>query len=195
MRNLSNSQYFCVELEKILDEFITSSSSEVLSRIAPNVYDARFENSYRFTSKNLENFVCLSLLSYYLPEEVGTLLRLSIQEEIQETDLDWIELLLYNKGSALCFLIETTLWHCRDFFGNVVTKRNLRKALSSMVPRMKTRRKPKRVLRHRGYRDKGTLRKESDKHDLWISTTEQLKIEEERESQAQTLKFLFGWFT
>lgn len=195
MRNLSSSATFCAELENILDEFITSSSTEVLSRITPSVRDPRFENQFSISLRTQENLICLSLLSYYMPEEIGVILRMSISEEIQKTDLDFLELLLKGKGQALCFLLDTSLWHSRDFFGNIVTPNNLKQSILSFRPKMQTRRRPKRVQRHRGYRDKGTLRRDSDKHDLWYSTAEQLEIEEERESQAHTLKFLEGWIT
>lgn len=196
MRNLSDSQDFILQTEKFLQKcFITSFSSEVLSRIAPSALGENFENSYRISVKTQTNLVLLSLISWYLPEESGILLRLSIEEEIRNTDLDFLALMLENKGQCLCFLLETSLWSTRDWFGNLLTLSNLKTALGSLKPSLKSRRKPKRIQRHRGYRDKGTLRKESDKHDLWTSTAEQMKLEEERLSNAQTLEFLVGWIT
>lgn len=199
MRNLADSQTFITETEKILkDELNTKFSTEVLSRITPSAIGALFTNSFRITDWSFTNVLTLIILSWYVPEEVGILLRLEIEDHIQNGDLSFLEFLVRKsavRGLTLVWLLDTSLLSTRDFFGNILNSKNIRKALVSIKPIMYTKRKPKRVQRHRGYRDKGTLRKNSEKHDLWISTAEQMKIEESRLSSDQTLDFIEGWVT
>lgn len=196
MRNLYDSQDLVVQIERILGSSLdTKFSTEVLSRITPSALTQNFENSYRIVDNSQTNLLVLSILSWYVPEDLGVLLRLNILEKIEFSELGFLELCCRSKGQMLCFLLETSNWSTRDFFGNILTPRMIKQALLSLKPIFKSRRKPKRVQRHRGYRDKGTLRKNSDKHDLWISTDEQLKLEEERLSTKDTLAFLAGWVT
>lgn len=185
-----DSQSFCSELENQVFESL-NLSSEVLSRITPSDWNS-FENLFRITDRRAENLIRLAILSWYLPEEVGVLLRMSIEEILSE-DINYIQVLLFNKGEMKCFLCDTKLWHTRDFFGNILTSKKLRQSLNSVHPVYKTKRRPKRVQRHRGYRDKGTLRLNSDKHTLWISTDEQNRLEEERKNHQSTLDFLRGF--
>lgn len=196
MRNLLDSQGFIAQTERILSEsIVTTFSTEVLSRITPSGLGYEFENSYKLKDVSKCNLTVLSLLSWYLPEDLGILLRLDIEEKIRKTDLDYLGLLLKSKGQTLCFLVETGLWSTRDWFGNILTKKNIEHCLRCIGIRRKTKRAPKRIQRHRGYRDKGTLRKESDKHDLWISTAEQMNLEEKRLSISDTFNFIVGWIT
>lgn len=199
MRNLADSQTFITETEKILkDELNTNFSTEVLSRITPSAIGALFTNSFRITDWSFTNVLTLIILSWYVPEEIGILLRLEIEDHILDGDLSFLDFLVRKsavRGLTLVWLLDTSLLSTRDFFGNILNSRNIRKALLSIKPIMYTKRKPKRVQRHRGYRDKGTLRKDSEKHDLWISTAEQMKIEESRLSSCQTLDFIEGWVT
>lgn len=196
MRNLFDSQIFITETEKILqNELNTHFSTEVLSRIIPSALGDRFTNQYRITDGTLTNLLILSLISWYVPEDLGILLRLEIQEKIADRDTQFLDICLRNKGLCLCFLLETTAWSTREFFGNILTISNIENSLRSLRPIMKTKRKVNRSQRHRGYRDKGTLRKNSDRHDLWISTAEQMKLEESRLSSRQTLDFIEGWIT
>ena len=185
-----DSQSFCSELENQVDECL-KLSSEVLSRITPSEWND-FENLFRISDRRAENLIRLAIISWYIPEEIGILLRLSIEEQLSE-DISYIQLLLYSKGEMKCFLCDTRLWHTRDFFGNVLSVERLKRSLNSVHPIMKTKRRPKRVQRHRGYRDKGTLRLNSDKHTLWISTDEQNRLEEERINRQSTLDFLRGF--
>lgn len=196
MRNLYDSQGFILETEKLLKiELGTSTSQRVLSSITPSEVGLNFENSYRILDLTKTNLIVLILLSWELPEDIGVLLRLDIEEKIRNTDLDFLELALESRGTCYCFLLDTNLWSTRDFFGNVLTRENIKFALKSFRPVRKSFRRPKRRTRHRGYDDKGTLRRESDKHDLWISTDEQMRLEDERLSSEATLAFLSGFVT
>jgi len=66
-----------------------------------------------------------------------------------------LEILLdETKGEALCYLIETNLWHTREFFGNVMKSGT--NAITSLRTYIQNPRKPKPTQRKRGYTDQGS---------------------------------------
>lgn len=206
MRNLPDSQTFVREVERISNlEIVTIHSTEVLSRIAPNDGEFKFTNSFVIKTNELSDLIGLSILSWYLPEEIGLLLRWSLVEKLESDRIEsrrtkrGISLgpLLSSKGQMLCYLLETSLWSDRDFFGNIYNEEIVQRLLRCFSPRFSTKRRVKRVQRHRGYRDKGTLRNEVHKNpNRFISDTlESRKIEQERISTTDTLQFLIGYIT
>lgn len=183
-------QSFLRELDGILSEF--AKDSEVLSRLTPNDLQ-RFENRYVLKSNRLEHLVFLCIFQWYLPKGPRELLLLELEQKIKQlSNLDFLQLLLQSKVECLLFLINTRKWHTRDFFGNVLSEKQRKQAICSISCLYRTRRKPKHPVRHRGYRDKGTL-KPSYKHreqDLWLT---QLKIEEQRKILKSTFAFARGY--
>jgi len=195
MRNLTSfdSQHFISECEKFLIEY-----SEILFRSSasdsPKWLRADFVNLIALKSRKIEDLVLLSLFSYYIPEEVGVLLRLALQEYCDKNpEVFWLHFLLQGKGLMYNFLCMTNLWSTRDFFGNILTKKRSKKFLNLFSFVFKTRKKPKRVLRHRGYRDKGTLKEIHEYHSFASFTKEMNELEEQREILKDTLLFLQGF--
>lgn len=154
-----------------------------------------FENRFIFKDRSLRTFLLLAISSWYCDEEIGVLLRLQISEEIKNNeDIFFLELALISKASMLIFLQESSLWHSRDFFGNILTKRNLQRAWKSLRPVFKSNRRPRRLVRRRGYKDKGSLRETVNIYSE-ISLSRELKEEELRKFQLQSsLSFLEGFF-
>lgn len=187
-----SSEQFCRSIESLV-----RNSSEISDRssalVSSNLRETSL-NSIRISDISVENLIVLGILSWYVDEGIGVLLRLSIQERIRNnSDLTFIGFLLERKGTCLCFLLDSKLWHTRDFFGNILTKRNISKALRSLSILSKTRKRPTRVQRRRGYKDKGTLRENHEIHNLWISTDEQNRLEIERSNRIDTFSFLTGF--
>lgn len=161
---------------------------------SPNLRE-RFENRLRICTSDSDDLVVLSVVSWFIPEETGWLLRLELDEKIgNNLDLDWIRLLLSSKAECLIFLQETTLWHTRDFFGNILTTQRLQRLAKAVKPVFKTLRPVTRAQRKRGYKDKGTLRKIHEQHDFSEHTSEQNEIEQRRLSSSQTIQLARGWF-
>lgn len=206
MRNLFDSQVFVQEVQRLAEEdFVTKHSTEVLSRITPSDEVSSFENSFVIKTNEFNDLVGLSVLSWYLPEEIGLLLRWSLEEKLQSDRIESrkekreipLTILLSSKGQMLCFLLETDLWSSRDFFGNIFNEKIIRRLLSCFSPCFKTKKKPKRVQRHRGYRDKGTLRNEVHKDpNRYVNDTLGAKIQEQKRiSTADSCQFLIGFIT
>lgn len=150
---------------------------------------------YHLKDLSLDDFVRLAISSWYLPEEVGFVLRMDLELKLKNFSLDdrsICEILLSSKTEMLLFLQETHLWHSREFFGNIFGKNvNLAKYFR-LSP---VRKKVKKLQRKSGYDDLGSRVPDSKwkpRFD-WSLTTLQNEIESKRQSQQDTLNFLKGF--
>jgi len=140
-------------------------------------------NSRRF--RKLYQKRALAILSWWLGP-VGFLLR----EDLRACS-DWqVQISIAAKAGAVENL--QVFYSERDFFGNLVP---LMEKLASQLKVLNLQpRRAKRTIRHRGYRDHGSLRPShqwAPKYD-WSLTEEQNQIEEHRKSLSDTLEFLLG---
>lgn len=201
MRNLKSPENFLQGLEQIVKASdVDQFAADVLSRIAPNADgETRFMNSWTLPRIGKLRGIFWITLSWYLPEIIGSTLRLQIYEALQDhNELRFLEILLLSKGNCLVWLIETESLSERDFFGNIMTQEHLEKFQHYFEPKFKSTnlKTVKRTIRHRGYRDKGTYRRLEQHHDFTtVSYSEELQIEEEQMAIRDTIDFLAGWFT
>jgi hypothetical protein len=105
-----------------------------------------------------------------------------------------LEILLSSKGETKVFLIETSLWSTRDFFGNILMK-GMR-----AYNRLEFRKRKSKIIfpkRKRGYHDHGALRPAHSwlPSTDWSLTAQQNEIEKERSNFHQIIKFLKGLIT
>lgn len=191
MRNKStlNSISFRSECEKLLKEY-----SEIFFRTSVSDSPKWFENSYDYFLSNklkLEDYVFLALLSWQDDYEKSWILRVRLQEEVKhDSNKISIALILSSKEAMWNFLLDTNLWHSRDFFGNILTKKRLQR-IQKLCKFYRVRPKPaKKVQRHRGYRDKGSLRNIHEYHSFVSYTKEQNELENNRQVHIDTLAFL-----
>lgn len=194
MRDQSfDSQSFCIQLDRLMkSQDVRTLSAELLSRITPNG-NSKFLNEFVIRRRDKNVLVLLAIFSWYAPEEIGILLRLNLERFSTSSEFWFLAIMLESKGSMLNFLTETRLWSTRDFFGNILNERRLKSLKYYLSPLCESKKRPKRVIRHRGYRDKGSLRISSDKHDLFTGSREQQKIEEQREVLHDSYLFLRGF--
>lgn len=189
-----NSSDFISGLERYMTRFRTKLEllrSDVVDN--PNFsYD-----SFVFNVSTLgpDEVLGLALLSWYAPREVSLYLRMDLEKRIKQfllEDQAKISLCLSSKGTCLNFLQETTLWHSRDFFGNILDKLSRRlRVLRIMRPK----RKVKRPQRKRGYHDHGSRVPEhrwKPKSDYEL-VMKQNQIELERLALKDTISFMEGW--
>jgi len=152
--------------------------------------------SYEFDLRNrtLKELMGYALSSWYIPDELGILLRISLEEKSKQysyEDRTILQLFLQSKAETIIFLIETNLWHTRDFFGNFLKdiEKSIIKLRFSNINR-----KVKAIQRKRGYHDHGSLKPK----DRWLPTFDytltqlQNEIELKRSSQEFSLQFIRG---
>jgi hypothetical protein len=147
-------------------------------------------------ARTLNEKLALAIGSWFLPEAVGVLVRMDLEEKQKYLSLEdrtLLSLCLDSKAEMLLWLQETRLYHSRDFFGNMVPK------ILKVIQTIKFRRiKPRKVLkvqRKRGYDDKGSRvpdHKVLPKSD-WSLTELQNEIEQKRAQQLDTLEFIRGF--
>lgn len=150
---------------------------------------------FRMPDSKLITLIRFSILHWFAPEEIKFMLKEDINERkkyFSYSDKYLLSLLLASKTEMLIFLIETNLWHERDFRGNILVK-DIRK-----LPRLKLRKrqikKVKYPQRKRGYHDHGSrvlAHKWLPKHDHSL-TKLQNQIELERKTQIDTLHLTQG---
>lgn len=197
MRDTSfDSQNFCLQLDRKVIEAATANSAELLSLITPS--DNGFLNTFRIKTNNKTDLLVLAIYSWYLDENIGMLLRWSMLDKLKELDPESekyleVEICLRSRGLCLSWLQETSLYHTRDFFGNVLTDSRIRRCRHFFAAEFKTKRRSKRIQRHRGYRDKGSLRRASDRHELYSGTLEHQLLEKQRQVLADTVSLWEGF--
>lgn len=187
---------FLSQLEKLCKE---SSQDELFRTTAvldsPNFLERYYSDM--ILPKTLDSCVILAISSWYIDDQaIACLIRESLREKLTNPDFSILELLLESKAQTELFLIETTLFHTRDFFGNFITKQRLQILYKNLRFRPISRRIT-RVQRKRGYQDEGSMKeihKWLPEHDYTL-TEKQNEIEQHRISVQETNLFLQGFIT
>lgn len=194
MRNLSDLNSFCIQLEKVAQELSSECNLLRTTIIDSPTFHEEYD-SHIVLSRTLEELLFLGVIVWYLPSKEHQLyLRLELERVSYFKENYVLRLLLKSKGHMIIFLQETSLWTQRSFFGNVLCR-----TMSSKINRnLRFRKRNKKVRypkRKRGYDDKGSLRLAHEwKPSSDFSLTElQQEIEEERTSQSDTAEFISGW--
>lgn len=189
---------FCGFVEKQAAKFWGQAGDTTLRNHIVNSSNRGEELFFKLKGdKSLKNFIRYAILVWYAPEEEHFMLRLKLEEEAKNFSLEdqhLISQILSSKAEMLCFLIETKLWHERDFCGNILSWNDI-KDLGFQVYQQIT----KIVIpqRKRGYHDKGS-RVESHRwlpKSDWSLTELQNQIELERETYQETTALALGFIT
>lgn len=188
LRHLSKHPEF-LERAKSLTTTLSDDSNFHL-KILNHQVDA---TGFRIPCKKFEVLIGLGLLSWYLPEAIGILLRFSLEE------VDWgvrakesKTFVLESKEHCLAYLILQDLWSDRDFFGNVLGNKALLYQLRTLNWKLgSAHRKIIRPQRKRGHREShsepfGLPREYLDdlRTDVWYQEKVQTELE------AEQLRFL-----
>jgi hypothetical protein len=192
-----NPQAFLSQFERKLNELLERSrfSSELQSLYTPTSEQKRWENSFLIKTRNLNEILFLGIFSWYLPGDLGMILRMDIEEKIKDKDDYWfVNLVLQSKVTCHLFLINTTLFHTRDFFGNFLTEEFLEKLRLHCRPKFKKKKKPTYPIRRRGYKDKGSLGNATFSPKFINLNKEERELEEESKLQEDTLQLFIGLY-
>lgn len=173
---------------------IVSKQPEVLRR-AVSVITTGQDYVIRIPSKEREQYL-LACISWYLPEEVSVLLRVKLEEIAAVSEQKKrirLSLLLSSEPEMILYILESSVLgrNPEEVFGNI---RGM-KIRFGIVPQR--RRKPKRQVRHRGYRDKGSLGPESVTRQDYLKDINlrqlQDQIELERQITEESIQFSLGF--
>lgn len=147
----------------------------------------------KFGATTLKEKVLLALFQWYTTDEIRVCINLWLEEHWGSEYSELKQSLQLSKLMALGAILEQNLWSDRDFFGNVLIVQNWSNKIFRRCFRTIYRRKPKRLVRRRGYNDHGTLRLPHESEPSY--PTEKLlsvvQLEERRELQRQSEKQFF----
>lgn len=139
-----------------------SFAAEVLSLYQP-VLNRRFTNCIRFNCSKNRDLVLLSVLSYWMNPIVGFLCRMKVEEILSKRQRsEDLLLLLFGRDICLTFLCTSNRYNDRSLRG-LFSEKNLKEFLDRLRirPEFETNAPVIESVRHKGYRDKGTLANES----------------------------------
>jgi hypothetical protein len=192
MRNLSDSNSFCNSLDSIAEKSarIISSSTTVID--SPNFLDVYLTDL--ILPRELDDLICLAILHWYIKDQrVQLYLRLELERVSYFAENFIIRLLLESRAEMKLFLIESSLWSSRSFFGNLFTLERISK-LGKIVKFKKRSRKVRRPQKKRGYDDKGSKREDYKwKPSVdWSLNELHQKIEKKRSSAVSTSQLARG---
>lgn len=195
----SLSKLFSSTLQSRLKDQIWGRSS--VSNITKcDVTDLESINIYM---RDYDSLLFYSILYHYIDDKIIYYnVRFALEEIFNlNPDIVWMNALLDSKSAVLEYLLGTTSYHSREIFGNILDRTKMEKRIRSIRPQYKIKKRPKRVQRHRGYRDKGTLppydakiRRRELSLDVW-NTELQNKIEVERQTRLDMTEFLKGFLS
>lgn len=180
---LENVKEFCLN---------ETQSLRTAALVNPKRY-ADWEGTWRLP-RDLDQLFFLAVWSWYVDEEIGCLLRLQIDEVArQNEDLFALRFLTQSRTLFERYLIETNLWHTREFFGNVLCAKMVKIVSNKIKVHWKSKRKPTKAVRRRGYKDKGSLRSDVSPNKFIDMTREMNELERHREVLDETELFLQGF--
>jgi hypothetical protein len=161
-------------------------------RVDPNFL--KLDTRLWYPTRELYDLMMIAVVSWWLPEEIGFLIREDldrIKSRFCLADQIIIKICLTSKEETILFLVETSLFHSRDFFGNLLPK--LRKNLSRTKFKYKST-KVRKPQRKRGYADHGSKcpdEKWQPKADYSLDRLQE-KIERERRTSEDSFKIIRG---
>jgi anion-transporting ArsA/GET3 family ATPase len=191
-----SSQTFCNEVEKHFSQQSLKLSIELTEKLSWYLRQGT-DITFRVKSKNVKHYLLLCAMSHWIPDEnLKILLQMFLLEKYRKFGEEYeqkISLLLNSKTETLLYLQQqNTIWrNSSEFFGDLCSL-DIKVKLIILRPR-----KPKRIQRHRGYRDKGSLSpnsqiKHEEKKDFSL-TELQNQLELERIAIQDSILFWRGF--
>lgn len=147
------------------------------------------------TWRDLFSLECLMWTLYNSNDVLYYELRVLLENKVKMMKFIDLEISLRSVSHFHLLLANTTKFHSRDIFGNILSDKNMSRIIRLFKIKRKPRNSVKRKIRHRGYRDKGTLKFSHEYHSFYDGTEEQREIELERQSYQDTLALLEAFIT
>ena len=112
-----------------------------------------------FTQRKLKSLIGYLVLYHYFPFEASVYCyyHLDLQDHLEESESFWLSVLIEDKELFLQWLVEQKVVTLQQFFAGIVNTTFLLTLLDSIKFSFEEKlKKPKRVIRRKGYRDKGS---------------------------------------
>lgn len=188
------------EIDSYLSRTVQADSEKIVVATRTVVVNPNslIEKGIHFKLKRatLSRLVHLAIGSWYLGD-LGFVLREDLREKSKQLCLDdriLLGILLSSKAQMLNFLLDTSLWHSRDFFGNQLPQ--LVKELWELKWNTNFFWKVSVPQRKRGYNDKGSRALDpfwKSARPFWKDNIDQQEKEIKEETAQDTLDFILGF--
>jgi hypothetical protein len=156
----------------------------------------------RFSSKKWKRFLAYLVIYHYFPLEPTVLcyLHLDLEELLEESESFWLSVLIENKGRFLKYLLEQQTMTEQQWFSGICNEKFLRETIENIHLCFEAKlRKPRRVVRRKGYRDKGSLGDSSTRairqetQNEFALTLAQFELEERRKLNVLESRLLVSY--
>jgi hypothetical protein len=154
--------------------------------------------------KRWKKFLSYLVIYHYFPLEPSVLvyLHLDLQDlmESEDSQYYWMSVLIENKQRFLKYLQDQELMTEQQWFSGICNETYLLKTLKSISIQFEEKlRRPKRVVRRKGYRDKGSLGdssisaiRQEMQSDVWLSLL-QYELEEQQKLKQLESRLLVSY--
>lgn len=194
----SESSYsISTELRKNFQILAKQSYERLLRKRGPILTTGQDEYTV-LIPKELKQFKLMCCICWYFPEDIQALLRLELENRVNWFGPEYniqLRLLLRSEPETIIYILESSVLgrNSNEVFGNILAYQYIKFDVLEF-----NRKKPKRLIRHRGYRDHGSLADDSsiglkEYRKDWSATEEQNYIEEQREALNDAEEILFGF--
>lgn len=147
-------------VQSLIQELEEEKNPQNASRVSDLASDNRkLPIGVNFKSKKYKSFLAYLVILHYFPleESVYCYMYIDLQDMLKKTESFWLTV-LQKKELFLKYLVAQQTMTEQEFFSGICNKAFLREAVKAITLRFEEiLRKPKRVIRRKGYRDKGTL--------------------------------------
>lgn len=180
IRKIISSSFKAVEEEKYLQKASLASDLASLDELPVGV---------NFQSKKYKKLLSYLIVYYYFPLErsVFCYMHLDLEDLLSKTESYWLTVLLEDQALFLKYLeLQETMTE-QQFFSGICNKKNILETLALCHLRFEEKlRRPKKLVRRKGYRDKGSLGtisnsvlKKEMKNDFYLTIIQLQKEERE----------------
>jgi len=168
---------------------------------SPNLNSSeRLTERLQINLKTKRDLLSISILSYYLDEDLGFLIREEVRvlaANFSQEDQFVFDIILNGKVYCELWLLEQKLFDENGFFGNYLNETRIGFLLNQLYIVDDNKRPVTPKVFKRGYQDKGSLRPST----RWLESSdylfneEQEEIERSRKRYTDTLDFAFGYLS
>lgn len=150
-------------------------------------------------ARRFKTMIAYLIIYFYYPVEkaIWAYMHLDLIELFEETESFWLSVLIQDKSLFLEYLIRQEYMTSQEFFSGICNENKLEACLDFIHLLFEERlKRPRRIIRRKGYKDKGTLgdishraEKQGCREDFYL-TFYQFEIEEQEKIQSQSCTLL-----
>lgn len=201
MRKLNCPQSLLDSVDDVAATLISKSRIGLRAAIvdSPTFFE-RYETKIFGIPSDKQSLIRLSILSWYVPEEMRAILQLEVLDKIESRSEDFLEIkfFLHSFPVMRLYLLDSQKWSTQTFFGNILNEKECLRLLNRLDWK---KRKPNKKVRYpqmkRGYDDKGHLKPITKWKPSSDYTLTELNNERENRQQSleDSIQFAIGFMT